>query len=186
MRKPFWWRSFIALGLCLCAVRVRSDGRSLPLTADILAGAWKLVSIEYSGSAGPERDPLFWPHSSGIIVYDRSGWMSVQISGPDRPMLEDEARTSGSVAKDPVARTLAFETYYAYSGTWTFDEATSAVTHHIRMSLLPYEVGKDYRRLVSFDGRHLTLTVDPGQDRGRGKQVNRRVLTWERIDPSGR
>ena len=184
MRNPVLLRGFIAVGLCLCALQVRSDGRGMPLTADLVAGAWKLVSIEYSGPAGPEPDPIFWPHSSGIIVYDRSGWMSVQISAPERPALDDRVRTSGSVAADSAARSLAFETYYAYSGTWSFDVGASAVTHHIRMSLLPYEVGKDYRRLVSFDGQHLTLTVDPGRDQGTRKQVSRRVLTWERIETS--
>jgi hypothetical protein len=112
--------------------------------------------------------------------------MSVQISAPGRPTLDDKVRTSGSVPADSAARTKAFETYYAYSGTWSFDTQASAVTHHILMSLLPYEVGKDYRRLVSFDGQYLTLTVDPGRDRGNSKRVNRRVLTWERIEAVGR
>jgi hypothetical protein len=49
MRNSVLLRSFVVAGLCLSAMQVRSDARGLPLTADTLAGAWKLVSIEYSG-----------------------------------------------------------------------------------------------------------------------------------------
>jgi len=102
-------------------------------------------------------------------------------TAPNRPDIADKPRTTSLPLDDESARAAAFETYYAYYGTWSFDPGSSTVTHHIHSSLLPYEVGRNYRRLVTFDGQRLRLTVDPSQDRGRGKQLARRVLTWERI-----
>ena len=183
MRTRVFLRSITVIGICMFSLWAGSDARALQLSSDQLIGTWKLVSIEYSGAAGAQPDPIFWPHSTGMIIYDRSGCMSVQIVAPNRPDIADKPRTSKSPLDDESARAAAFETYYAYFGTWSFDPGSSAVTHHIQSSLLPYEVGRNYRRLVTFDGQRLRLTVDPGQDRGQGKQLDRRVLTWERITP---
>lgn len=75
----------------------------------------------------------------------------------------------------------AFDTYYAYCGTWTYEVATQTVTHHLQSSLLPYETGLDYRRHVSLRGDHLELSVsDPQKDGG----VRTRTLAWERVSGS--
>jgi Lipocalin-like domain len=181
MRIPLFLRSLTIIGIYLFSLTAESDARPVEPSSESLIGAWKLVSIEYSGATGPQPDPIFWPHSSGVIIYDRSGCMSVQIVAPNRPDIADKPRTTSLPLDDESARAAAFETYYAYYGTWSFDPGSSTVTHHIHSSLLPYEVGRNYRRLVTFDGQRLRLTVDPSQDRGRGKQLARRVLTWERI-----
>jgi hypothetical protein len=76
-------------------------------------------------------------------------------------------------------RALTLTTRYAYLGTWDFDAQASAITHHVKSSLLPEEIGKDLRRDVAFDGQHLKLTVHLKQ----GDQPTQRVLTWERASP---
>lgn len=74
--------------------------------AQKLAGAWRLVSVEGT-------DPTFhfaYDHPTGVIIYDRSGWMSVQIDikGTRKPFVNGPA---GGTGEEKVA---AFDNYIAY------------------------------------------------------------------------
>ena len=51
--------------------------------------------------------------------------------------------------------------YYAYSGTYTIDEADKSVEHDIQTSLWPSEVGGKRKRAVVLDGDKVTLTTPP-------------------------
>jgi hypothetical protein len=148
-------------------------------SAQALVGAWHLVSIEYSGPAGPLLDPIFGPNPHGVIIYDRSGWMSVQIFTANRPtMTRPATRTSGTTSPDDAqVKSRAFDTYYAYYGTWEYDASTATITHHLKSSLLPYESGQDYKRQVDLQGAQLRLTARMGE----GAEAPRRTLTWERV-----
>ena len=68
---------------------------------------------------------MFGPNSRGIIIYDRSGWMSVQIFTANRPrMIEPATRTSGPFSPEEAKiKAAAIDTYYAYFGTWESDAA---------------------------------------------------------------
>ena len=44
-----------------------------------LIGAWRLVSIETVRPYSEVIYPFYGKHPQGLIMYDRSGWMSVQI-----------------------------------------------------------------------------------------------------------
>jgi hypothetical protein len=164
--------------ICLLALPAESATTNPTAMPEALIGTWRLVTIEYSGPVGPLPDPLFWPGSQGLIMYDRSGWMSVQIYAPNRPPAKGPPRTSGAKlsVEDAGLKAAGFDTYYAYLGTWDFDAQASAITHHVKSSLLPEEIGQDLRRDVAFDGQHLKLTVHLKQ----GDQSTQRVLTWER------
>ncbi|HLZ99605.1 MAG TPA: lipocalin-like domain-containing protein, partial [Steroidobacteraceae bacterium] len=120
----------------------RAGGRSL-VSRQQLVGAWRLATIEYSGPHGATVDPYYQAGSSGIIVYDASGWMSVQITAQNRPKWEvPEVRVPRSVGKeDAASKAEAFDTYYSYYGTWDYDAATSVVTHHVKSSMIPAEEG---------------------------------------------
>src|SRR5271168_66048 len=152
-------------------------------TKQALIGAWRLVGIDYSGPSGALPDPVFGPNPQGIIIYDQSGWMSVQIVTANRPaMTKPASRTSHVLTLDDAKlATAAFDTYYAYFGTWDYDAGTSIVTHHLTSSLLPYETGLEYRREVRLDGAQLRLTArlqEAGEERIRS-------LLWTRIpDPA--
>jgi hypothetical protein len=143
-----------------------------------LVGTWHLVSIDYSGANGALPDPVFGPDPHGVIIYDRSGWMSVQIVTANRPtMTRSATRTSGTTSpEDAQLKSKAFDTYYAYFGTWEYDATTSTVTHHLKSSLLPYETGQDYRRQVELHGTRLSLIVHTGE----GDEARSRILIWER------
>jgi hypothetical protein len=143
-----------------------------------LIGAWHLVSIDYSGPTGPLPDPVFGPDPHGVIIYDRSSCMSVQIVTANRPtMTRPATRTSGTTSpEDAQVKSQAFDSYYAYFGTWEYDATTKTVTHHLKSSLLPYETGQNYQRHVELHGSRLVLVATMGK----GDDARRRILTWER------
>ena len=160
-----------------------SPAAAQKLTKRAIVGAWRLVSIDYSGPNGALADPVFGPNPQGITIYEQSGWMSVQIVSANRPVMTRPAtRTSGVVTADDAKLAAgAFDTYYAYFGTWDYNADTSVITHHLKSSLLPYETGLDYRRKVTFDGVHLKL-IARSQERGEERQ---RTLVWTRVSAPG-
>ena len=166
------------------AFRTAGHVAAAKLTDEAIFGAWRLVSVDYSGPNGSLVDPVFGPNPQGVLIYDRSGWMSVQIVTANRPtMARPASRTSGVVtAEDARLAAQAFNTYYAYFGTWELDAANSVITHHLQASLLTYETGVEYRREATFDGEHLKLIARSQQD-GEARQ---RTLVWMRVSEPGR
>ena len=142
-----------------------------------LVGAWRLVEIDYRGPHGETTDPFYQDGSSGLIVYDPSGWMSVQIGAPRRRGPRIAAVRVPEVRGSARLTAQAFDTYYSYYGTWDYDAATSTVTHHLESSLIPEETGMSYAQTASLEGGRLVLTVRTG-DPGR-ETVRRKV--WERV-----
>jgi hypothetical protein len=108
--------------------------------------------------------------------------MNVQIVTANRPVIAKPVARTSRVATldDAKLAAVAFDTYYAYFGTWDYNADTSVIAHHIDSSLLPYETGLEYRREVVLDGVHLKL-IARSQDTG---EERRRTLVWTRIsDP---
>jgi hypothetical protein len=127
-------------------------------------------------------DPFYNTDSSGLIIYDPSGWMSVQIVGQPRPAMDAPAsRPSPATARiapeDAQLKAAVLDTYYAYFGTWEFDEATSTVTHSVKASLIPGETGLSYSQTATLDGGQLIFTVR--QETPEGAVVRKKI--WKRI-----
>jgi hypothetical protein len=144
--------------------------------AEQLPGVWRLVSIETIRPSGEVVYPFYGKHPEGLLMYDRSGWMSVQIVSDPKPTVPTASSREGFMASRPADKITAIDGYYAYCGTWSVDAAASAVTHHIQQSLDPGEVGEDVVRKLSVDDNRLTLvakTHEMGEDR-------QRRLVWER------
>jgi hypothetical protein len=141
-----------------------------------LIGAWRLVSVETIRPNGEVIYPFYGKHPEGLIVYDRSGWMSVQIVSDPKPAAPTTNSREAFLAAPPAEKIAAVEGYYAYCGTWTVDASTSTVTHHVKQALYPGERGQEWPRHITLDGDRLTLTVkthEMGEDR-------ERKLVWER------
>ena len=68
--------------MCCASLVQAADGGHIRKAQ--LIGAWRLVSMDYRGPDNASVDPFYQPESTGLIIYDRSGWMSVQITGPHR------------------------------------------------------------------------------------------------------
>jgi hypothetical protein len=133
---------------------------------------------QIEGPLGPMIDPFYNADSTGILVYDPSGWMSVQIVGQHRPAMKAPAsRPTHDTAEDAQLKAAVLDTYYAYFGTWEYDEATATVTHYIKSSLIPGETGMSYSQTVTLDGGHLVFTTR--RELAGGKAVQKKI--WQRI-----
>jgi len=88
------------------------DARSSEGARGQLIGAWRLAAIEYSGPQGEIVDPYYQAGSTGIIIYDSSGWMSVQITAQNRRTWDVPAvRVPRSTGEDVALKAEAFDTY---------------------------------------------------------------------------
>ena len=171
------WVMCVCVPLCQAAA---PDHAGVPLrTREQLIGTWRLVGIEYSDRRGPIVDPFYQAGSIGIILYDSSGWMSVHIAAPHRKAWEVPASRlpSDAAAQDSELKAAAFDTYYAYYGTWDFDQAKSVVTHHLKSSLIPAETGLVYAQKVTLEHGRLIFTGHSGTQ----GQETTRIKVWERV-----
>jgi hypothetical protein len=151
-------------------------------TRQDLIGAWRLLSIQIVGPLGPMADPFYDADSTGILVYDPSGWMSVQIAGQHRPTMQaPESRPTHDAPEDAQRKAAVLDTYYAYFGTWEYDEVTSTVTHYIKSSLIPGETGMSYSQIVTFEDGRLVFTTR--RELAGGAAVQKKV--WQRIKGPG-
>ncbi len=145
-----------------------------------LVGAWRLVSIETTRPNGEVIYPFYGRHPEGLLMYDPSGWMSVQIVSDPKPTVPRTSSREEFLRAPTAEKTAAIDGYYAYFGTWSIDASGSSVTHHIRHSLYPGERDQNGVRQLKLDGNRLTLTAkahEMGED-------HQRVLVWERLPSS--
>ena len=149
--------------------------------ARALVGTWRLISIETLRSNGEVIYPFYGKHPEGLLIYDSSGWMSVQIISDPKPLVPKADSREAFLASTTTEKAAAADGYYAYFGTWTVDAANSTVTHHIQQSLYPGERGESGVRRMSISGQLLTLvarTHEMGED-------HQRKLVWERVQQTG-
>jgi Lipocalin-like domain len=169
------------IAFVLAGVAVSSSYAAPPerLTRNRLIGVWRLVRIEYSGPHGSTVDPFYQAGSTGLLIYDSSGWMSVDIVAPGRRTFEVPGQRlstddDGSLA---ALKAAAFDGYYAYDGTWDFNAETSELVHHVVRSLLPAEGGLTYTQTVSLERGRLVFSNRSGP---KGEETVRRKI-WERV-----
>jgi len=148
--------------------------------ADKLVGAWRLVSVQTTRPNGEVIYPFYGKHPEGLLIYDRSGWMSVQIVSDPKATLPHADSRENFLKAAPAEKATAIDGYYAYYGTWVVDASASTVTHHIENSLYPAERGEDGVRHLSLQGNLMTLTANSHE---MGEDHQRR-LVWERIESS--
>lgn len=145
------------------------------LLAKKVVGAWRLVSVE----GQPPGLPGFYDHPTGLIVYDPSGTMSVQIANRT-----GRGKFAGGLGAGTQAeKAAAFDSYFSYYGTYTVDEAAGTITHHVEDSSYPDLRGRDHVRWVEFRGNDRMVLI-PRED-GKGGAIARKDATyrlyWERV-----
>ena len=168
------WSFFFAIFVTALAL-----GHAKPLLSpkEQFVGAWRLVSIETIRPSGEVIYPFYGKHPEGLIMYDGSGWMSVQIVSDPPANVPSESSRAAVLAAPASEKIKAFDNYYAYFGTWTVDETSKTITHHIQQSLIPGERKEDGIRHYVLDGDRLTLTAkthEMGED-------HERKLVWQRL-----
>jgi hypothetical protein len=167
MRRLLITSSLIFMGLALAAPATQNS-----LLQKKLLGAWRLTSVD--GERFPGYD-----HPTGLIIYDPSGKMSVQIANRSGRKTFAGGFASGTREE----KAAAFDSYYGYYGTYSVDAQAGTVTHHIEDFSYPDLRGRDNVRWVEFhDADHIVLI--PIED-GKGGRVDRKVanhkLFWERV-----
>ncbi|MET0702662.1 MAG: lipocalin-like domain-containing protein [Mycobacterium sp.] len=127
-----------------------------------LIGAWELTY--YAERFGPDG-PITYPHGenpTGLIMYTADGYMSAQIMTPDRPAYDKPTAAGGTEDQ----RATAAAGYLAYSGSYSVDELTGVIHHHVLVSLMPNWIGGTQLRHSRLAEHRLTLTAQsaaPGQ-----------------------
>jgi hypothetical protein len=111
------------------------------------------------------------------MLYDRNGWMSVQIVSDPPSTLPKNSSWEAFLAAPSAEKVAAVESYYAYFGTWTLDPSNSTVTHHIKQSLRPGERGEEGVRHFVLDGDRLTLTAKTHEM----NEDHERRIVWQRV-----
>lgn len=167
--------------LC-CAVALLAAGtvQAAGISARDLIGAWRLLRVEVEDPGGTRADPFYNSVASGLLIYDASGWVSVQIVGAPRPKVDAPAARPATAPPDAEAAKLKsalVDTYYAYFGTWEFDAHSSTVTHRVKSALYSAEEGASYSQQVQLDGRRLVFSRT--RETAAGKSVQRKI--WERL-----
>ena len=140
-----------------------ASGQVIPLsdTAKRFIGTWQLISITSAG----QKDPNRGSHPTGLICYDSTGHMAVQIM-PDRL----RPKYAGTEPTPDEAK-AAITGYTAYFGTYTINEQARTVTHHRMGNINPGGLGDFVRRYEFVPGDRLILRPLESTNE----------LTWERI-----
>jgi hypothetical protein len=144
---------------------------------DQLIGAWKLVSYVEKPVDGSAPFRPLGDRPLGLILYTPDGYMSAQLSKPDRPPFASGdwfKGTDGDYKQEA-------STYIAYTGPFHVDEEQQTLTHTMWISLFPNWVGQTQPRVVKIEGNSLHLSTAAPLHSG-GKVVNS-FLVWERAEP---
>jgi hypothetical protein len=148
-------------------------------SADQLVGAWRLVAVETIRPNGEVIYPIYGKHPQGLLIYDRSAWMSVVIISDPQPTVPATDSRQGFLDAPAAEKLAAVDGFYSYYGTWSVDPTGATVTHHIQQALLPGERGEEVVRKLSLHDDTLILAAtihEMGEER-------QRRLTWQRVAP---
>jgi lipocalin-like protein len=167
----------VMMNIALLGPSVAGQMWSEASARDKFVGAKRLVSIETIRPNGEVIYPFYGKHPEGLIMYDNSGWMSVQVVSDPSANAPSRSSREEVMAAPSAEKSSAFDSYYTYCGTWSLDTAQQVVRHHIRQALIPGEVGEEVVRRYVLDGDRLTLTAkthEMGED-------HERKLVWQRL-----
>ena len=136
-------------------------------------GAWRLVSNTFHDEAGAVSHP-FGVDCRGLLVYDRSGMMAVQMIRADRPRFPSE----DIHGLDAALLRAAFEGLNTYYGTFEVDAGRGIVIHHVEAASLPNRFGSRQERHYEFQDDDLLLR-SPSRLLG-GKRLTGE-LRWRKV-----
>jgi hypothetical protein len=136
-------------------------------------GTWELVSrVALDSSGAVVTDPSLGVDPVGLLVYDASGHMTVQL------MKRHRTGALCAVTAQADSNNLAqVGGYDAYFGRYEVDPRTHTVTHHLEGALGPADVGRALTREYDLRGDTLTLQFHPGGP----KDPRLRRLVWHRV-----
>lgn len=126
-------------------------------------GTWILHNIESQSENGDwVISKRLGPNPFGVLMYDKSGMMAVQVTRRDR-----------SISDPEVSDTNIVNGYAAYAGNYEVNINAGTVIHHRLAHINPDVDDISVTRYYHFEGDTLTLTVAPD---------NNVRLIWKRQD----
>lgn len=135
------WIGVVAIAGLLQIPSVKAQAVEHRTDTERLIGAWHLEHID---SPGTDGKPSNIPQPTGMLIYTRDGHMSVQLM---------YARSASSLSNEYVRNG-----YEASFGTYSVDEKTHTLTHHVEGSITTdLLVGKDLPRIYALTGGRLTI-----------------------------
>lgn len=140
---------------------------------DQLIGVWKLISYEFRLADGILIRPM-GQGVQGILIYDATGYMALQVIDPERPKFAAEDWMSGTT--DEIKS--AWEGVMAYYGTFEVLEERGMIVHHVQGSSFPNWSGIDREQLFEFAGDQLKLLTLP-MKMGGEQLVGQ--LVWQKV-----
>jgi len=139
-----------------------------------LVGTWRFVARVVRLEDGTAvQDPGLGKTPVGYLIYDSSGHMAAQLMRPDRPMAID-CGTSGPAPRE---NSQSVNGYDAYFGSYTIDDTSHTVTHHLEGALAAADVGKNLVREFRVSCAKLIIIVRTNSPKE--KQIQ--TLIWERV-----
>ncbi|GHN02508.1 hypothetical protein WSM22_39970 [Cytophagales bacterium WSM2-2] len=137
-----------------------------------IVGTWKLVSWTYKNENGEDVHYL-GKNSTGILMYDKNGYMNAQLMKEKRSPFESDSINGGT----PDETFGAFHSYLAYYGRY-FEEKPGELVHVVEGSLFPNWVGVRQVRFGKIEEDQLVVSTPPIQAHGREIVF---FITWERV-----
>ncbi|WP_328891524.1 lipocalin-like domain-containing protein [Streptomyces sp. NBC_00316] len=145
-----------------------------------LGGAVTFTAFRNSGAAGsfaPRATLVFTLLAIVVLILiARVGYMSAQLTTPDRPLFEEERQEYGS----PEELAEAARHYLAYADSFRVPDGDTVV-HEVALCLYPNWMGNGQTRVARLDGR--TLQLAPPAPLSVGGRQRTGILTWERAEP---
>jgi len=143
-----------------------------PLSAS-LPGTWLLESRIDVGPSGERRgEPSLGEDPVALLFYDRAGHFAAQFMKRDRSAAVPDGPSGGK------NNSRAQGGYDAYFGTYTVDDAASAVTQRLLAALSQENVGSILTREMEVRGDKLVIRIETSAADG---TVVTRTLTWNRV-----
>lgn len=139
-----------------------------------IVGTWNLISYEDTPDKGKTQFP-WGKQPSGVLIYDDTGHMAVQIQGT--PIDRSVAKMPSKLSSADKVKLLG--SYTAYFGTYSIDWERMTITHHVTGNLFPVFIGTDQEKGFELDGDRFTLKAAWTAD---GKRWNG-VRVFERLKP---
>lgn len=138
-----------------------------------IIGSWELVSWIFKNEKG-EKVKYFGQQPKGILIYQDSGIMSVQIAQENRPSFSKQGIDEGTQEE----MTAAFASFLSYYGSYKETEP-GVFVHTVLGSLFPNWLGHKETRLAAIDGNNLVLSTPPTPT---SKGDIEFIITWKKND----
>jgi len=144
------------------------------MLSETIIGVWERQTWETVVDDSVVGYPL-GEKASGFIAYHPIGFMSVNISAPNRVRLPIDDPFVG----DPKLVALDAKGYLSYCGPFSI-ASENEVIHHLRLCSFENWVGTDQHRYAQLDINKGTLTLSTPPMLFQGRKGSGR-LTWKRI-----